>query len=37
MRTTTYDLAAKVLRESGDPLTLLVQYSPEKYRVHEHG
>ncbi|XP_021957965.1 disks large homolog 5 isoform X3 [Folsomia candida] len=36
MRIATYDLAAKVLRESGDPLTLLVQYTPEKYCVHDN-
>jgi len=32
MRSATYDLAANVLRQCGDSITMLVQYSPAKYR-----
>lgn len=35
MRNATYNLAANVLRQCGNSITMLVQYSPEKY--HEIG
>ncbi|XP_057658285.1 disks large homolog 5 [Diorhabda carinulata] len=35
MRNATYNLAANVLRQCGNSITMLVQYSPEKY--HELG
>lgn len=31
MRSATYDLAAKFLRQCGNSITMLVQYNPEKY------
>lgn len=31
MRSATYDLAAKFLRQCGDSITMLVEYNPEKY------
>ncbi|XP_017769494.1 PREDICTED: disks large homolog 5 [Nicrophorus vespilloides] len=32
MRNATYNLAANVLRQCGNSITMLVQYSPDKYR-----
>jgi discs large protein 5 len=32
MRSATYTLAARVLRQIGNSITMLVQYSPEKYK-----
>jgi len=32
MRSATYELAASVLRQCGDSITMLVQYAPDKYR-----
>ncbi|XP_065342347.1 disks large homolog 5 isoform X2 [Cloeon dipterum] len=37
MRSAIYELAANVLRQCGTPLTILVQYSPEKYHRLEEG
>ncbi|KAJ1521902.1 hypothetical protein ONE63_002238 [Megalurothrips usitatus] len=33
MRSATYQLAANVLRQCGNSITMLVQYSPEKYKM----
>ncbi|XP_014262219.1 disks large homolog 5 isoform X2 [Cimex lectularius] len=35
MRSATYELAANVLRQCGSSITMLVQYSPEKYHELE--
>ncbi|GLG94078.1 Disks large 1 tumor suppressor protein, partial [Gryllus bimaculatus] len=35
MRSATYKLAANVLRQCGDSITMLVQYSPDKYHELE--
>lgn len=35
MRSATYQLAASVLRQCGNSITMLVQYSPEKYHETE--
>ncbi|ERL84448.1 disks large homolog 5 [Dendroctonus ponderosae] len=37
MRNATYNLAASVLMQCGDSITLLVQYSPEKFREMTEG
>ncbi|XP_059475211.1 disks large homolog 5 [Neocloeon triangulifer] len=36
MRSATYELAASVLRQCGTPITMLVQYSPDKYHILDH-
>ena len=33
MRSATYQLAARVLHQCGDSITMLVQYNPAKYHV----
>ncbi|XP_033361431.1 disks large homolog 5 isoform X4 [Bombus vosnesenskii] len=37
MRSATYQLAANVLRQCGNSITMLVQYSPDKYNELEEG
>ncbi|GBP27676.1 Disks large homolog 5 [Eumeta japonica] len=37
MRSATYSLAASVLRQCGNSITMLVQYSPEKYKYERDG
>ncbi|KAG7311968.1 hypothetical protein JYU34_001392 [Plutella xylostella] len=37
MRSATYTLAANVLRQCGNSITMLVQYSPEKYKDEVEG
>ncbi|XP_074038201.1 MAGUK family member discs large 5 isoform X1 [Leptinotarsa decemlineata] len=37
MRNATYNLAANVLRQCGNSITMLVQYSPDKYHELEGG
>lgn len=37
MRSATYTLAANVLRQCGNSITMLVQYSPEKYKYEVEG
>lgn len=37
MRNATYNLAASVLRQCGNSITMLVQYSPDKYNELEGG
>lgn len=35
MRSATYDLAVNVLRQCGNSITMLVQYSPESKYFHK--
>ncbi|XP_060579959.1 disks large homolog 5-like isoform X2 [Ruditapes philippinarum] len=37
MRNATYDLAARVLQQCGNNLTMLVQFNPEKYNDNDSG
>lgn len=37
MRSATYTLAANVLRQCGNSITMLVQYSPDKYKYEVEG